>query len=187
MGIPKFFNYIKQTYCSDRINQCIFESINFSKVREQKEYDYLFLDYQSFIYNAYAVFSSEINYFIRLIYFFNYSAKHGENTFIYKNYLITNSIIQKYTKFFERVFGKGKGSGHFILPKKIHRPDEQIREIISKTNSILSRNFKDEANILEFLSDFVVNHTKNLADHHIIHPDKYARTHIFFDGVLDVQ
>ena len=53
MGIPKFFNYIKNNVAGD--SDCIIEFKN--RFYGNKKWDFLILDYQSLLYSSYNIFS----------------------------------------------------------------------------------------------------------------------------------
>ena len=64
MGIPLFYKKLKKV-----CNNSIIEDI---KIYNDKKWDYLFFDFQSIIYSAYSLFSSEINYIIILLFYLRY-------------------------------------------------------------------------------------------------------------------
>ena len=107
MGIAKFFGYLKSNY---KKPQWLITKTNLdtnykdtnNKDIELKSFKWnnLILDYQSLIYSTYEVFSSEINYFIRIVY-----KNNNPKLLLY--------IFNKYPIYFSKLF---KSSYSTILP-----------------------------------------------------------------------
>ena len=108
MGIAKFFGYLKTNY---KKPQWLITKTNLdtnykdtnNKDIELKSFKWnnLILDYQSLIYSTYEVFSSEINYFIRIIY-----KNNNPKLLLY--------IFNKYPIYFSKLFK----SSYFTIPTR---------------------------------------------------------------------
>ena len=175
MGIPKFFNYIEKNYSKG----CISED---KTLNPRQTYDYLFLDYQSLIYNAYSVFSCEVNYLIRMLMHVYLSIEYTNiNVYTKEMYEIAIYIYNKYINYFRKICNNKEAIN--MIPSYTNDKGNIAETIKSFNDCMLTTN---ENIIIDFLSDFVVDHTKNLANNHIQHNDIYARTYIYFDGIPSI-
>ena len=104
MGIAKFFGYLKSNYKKPQwlITKTKLNT-NYKNIESNSfKWNNLILDYQSLIYSTYEVFSSEINYFIRILYKNN-------------NHKLLLHIFNKYPIYFSKLF---KSSYSTTLPTR---------------------------------------------------------------------
>ena len=187
MGIAGFLTYLKKTYIAKEPKQSDkIWLINYNHISStNKKYDYLFLDYQSMFYTTYELFSCEINYFLRLLYYIKYEAQiNRENILIIDSsyYLkILKYIIEKYFLYFTNIF-RGENIIDF-LPTD----EDLIDVIVKKINFIFTFNFNDKIIINKLLAINVAEQTndlsRNLIKDSFDYEEKMRRTHIFFDGI----
>ena len=175
MGISGFLNQLKKNFEP---------STNWFKNNKQKKYDYLFLDYHSMFYSTYELFYSEINYFLKLIFFIKYNATYNrrnilntkEKSISYEE--ILNFIYDKYIDYFSEF---NKEAKNVFLPNS----QDTYQQVIDKINKIFQINFNDKIIILKTLASYVIRQTDNLSTDIIKdqYSNKRERTYIFFDGI----
>jgi hypothetical protein len=180
MGIAGFLNHIKKTFVP---------STDWLKNSSIKKYDYLFLDYQSMFYSTYELFSSEINYFLRLIYYIKYVAQiHNQNILLYNNINVLENppsyedilryIFEKYIDYFLNFY---TGALEKFLPTR----SDTAEIIIEKIDFIFTLNLNDKSIIIKTLATYIVRQTDKLSNDTIKDEfrEKKKRTYIFFDGI----
>ena len=108
MGIAKFFGYLKSNYkkpqwlITKTSLDTNYKDTNYKNIESYSfKWNNLILDYQSLIYSTYEVFSSEINYFIRILYKNN-------------NHKLLLHIFNKYPIYFSKLFK----SSYFTIPTR---------------------------------------------------------------------
>lgn len=170
MGIPQFYKKIKKK-CPNAIIENNNKFIN-------NKWDYIFVDFQSMIYSTYYLFSNEINYFYRLIYYINYTINNNIklNINIEKCKLIIDYIMTKYEIYFINLYG----NDYYDIKLKVGNFDV---DIINKFILNLDNNNNDENIIIDTLTEYVVSNLIELSDNHIETDNKYNNTYIFFDGI----
>jgi hypothetical protein len=185
MGIPKFFNYIKNNYNKTDENPALLECVTTYKYIVDKKYDYLFLDFQSLIYSSYNVFCSEFNYLLRLLTYCHIKAHQGINVL---NNNIGSIKIHKVIMFLlnKHIEWIVLCSPSFSLKNTYFVASTKIKDIKSNTQKILSIDFKDQGKIIEHLTNLVVNLTKKLAETQIKTRESYGKTYIYFDGIPSI-
>ena len=200
MGIPKFFNYIKTNYCeSETLPKCI---DSFKYLPKTNKYDFLLLDFQSLIYGSYGIFCSEFNFLLRLIAYCHINAHNEINVLTEKinkpntrqqsasdnitiGDVVTN-YINKYNDWI--ILFTTKYPTQFAqlnLLKKFNKLTT-INEIKKYTEIFLTIDFKDQSLIIGYLSDIVVELTKNLAKTQIKGKKCFSKTYIYFDGIPSI-
>ena len=166
MGILQFYKKLVKK-CAH--NNSIIEIEN--KFIDDK-WDYLFFDFQSLLYTTYQLFSSEINYFIRLIFYIRYLKKNNKS--IDSKYeKIINYIILKYENYFIKIY-----EDNYIDFKK-----GIMSFNINIINKILLIDYNNEDILIDILTDDVIILVKQISDHHLKSDNNYDKTFIFFDGI----
>lgn len=200
MGIPKFFNYIKTNYCeTETLPKCM-ES--FKYLPKTNKYDFLLLDFQSLIYASYGIFCSEFNYLLRLIAYCHVNAHNGNNVLSEKinksksesqsnsNDLTVGNVVANYINKYNDwiILFKTKYPIQITqlqAPKKFNT-FETIDEIKQYTKAFLTIDFKDQTLIVNYLTDIVVDLTKNLAKTQVKGKKTFSKTYIYFDGIPSI-
>ncbi len=174
MGISGFLNHLKRKY----------EPSTWFKNNNEKKYDYLFLDYHSMFYSLYDIFSNEINYFLKLIFFIKYTAMSSrtnilntrEKSISYEE--ILNFIYDKHIDYF---INFNKEDKNIFLPNS----RDTYQQVIDKINKIFALNLNDKTIITNILVSHVIRETDYLSANNIKdeYSNKRERTYIFFDGI----
>jgi hypothetical protein len=169
MGIPQFYKKIKKDYPESIIERYDFDIY--------KTYDYIIFDFLSLIYSVYNLFSLEINYYIRILFYARYMYHSNNLEGFYSKKLnfvsIIKKILRKYSNYFNQIYDMEL----LDLLKLID--NLSIKEI----NFLLSKTFNNEEILIDTIIVLVLVQIKRLTQYHISSPDKYNRTWIFFDGV----
>ena len=166
MGIPQFYRKLK-TKCPEAI-------VENNKNLIDNQWDYIFLDFQSMIYSTYYLFSNEINYLFRLIYYINYQITHNLSINNSNYRYIIDFILNKHENYFKQHYNNRY---HIIKSGLIKYNLEIIKEFI------LYNDYNNEDIIINILSENVILLVKQLSDFHIKSEKKYSQTFIFFDGI----
>jgi hypothetical protein len=185
MGILKFFNYIKNNYNKSDESPELLDCITTYKYIVEKKYDYLFLDFQSLIYSSYGVFCSEFNYLLRLLAYCHIKAHQDVNVLNnnigdVKIHKIIMYLLNKYNDWIELC------SPLFTTKKTFFNVSTTLSQIKTNTQKILSIDYKNSNNIIEYLTNIVVDLTTELAEKQIKTDDSYAKTYIYFDGIPSI-
>jgi hypothetical protein len=165
MGILQFYKKLVKLCNNNAI-------IEIDRKFIEKKWDYLYFDFQSILYTTYQLFSSEINYFIKLMFHIRYLI--NANKSIHNNYKsIIEYIIYKYENYFIQIF-----KDNFIdLKNGILSYDIDI------IDNILCLKYNDEDILIDILTDYVIILVKEISNHHLKFKNTYDRTFIFFDGI----
>ena len=177
MGIPKFFGYLTGQNTKKKGNCIDVDKLTLGN----KQYDYLFLDYQSLCYSSISVFSGEINYFIRLANYIKNKAEKNENVYTQNRYIL-EYILAKYLRYF-RVIKAKKPSFPMNFPELNGTNKFTLDSIKSFMNEILGAPLNTEQVVWDELVNQVIDLTKSMADIHVKSDKKFCNTYIFFDGV----
>lgn len=178
MGIPQFFNYIKNKYSKRPYKKCIYDT------QPPYKYDYIFLDYQSLFYNVKNLYN-EINYLIRLLYKLldDCETSNPFHTSLFQetdDYLILKHIISTYKNVFEEI-----GINSTTCMPTITLPKEQKNENITKIKAILDKFPLSDETLINCIVKDMIEQTHNIT---IIHLSSsiLKNVHIYFDGIPSI-
>ena len=165
MGILQFYKKLQKLSNNNGI-------IEIDRKFIEKKWDYLYFDFQSILYTTYQLFSSEINYFIKLMFHIRYLI--NSNKSIINNYKsIIEYIISKYENYFIRIYKNN------VIDLK----NGILSYDINIIDKILSLTYNDENILIDILTDNVIMLVKKISNHHLKFKNTYDRTYIFFDGI----
>lgn len=180
MGVPGLYSEI------DRIS-----TPNTRREIQDKKYDYLVIDYNSVVHNIYRNFANEINIFIRIIYYLNYSIFVKDDNILMREPKISkiiNFIINRYSDFMIGFFRKINielllDDNKYKLFSNLLDKNEVVNKTYKIYNNLSKLNNIDR--IILYISNEVYEYTKKLSENTIksIYPDIYSRTYLFFDGL----
>jgi len=165
MGISGFFNYIKTNYNGDK-------PVVITELPAEIEYEFLFFDFQSGIYNVLNELK-EYDYFVRLIYYIKYKLNNQINI------LVDPQNGEKYKRIINRIYLKFKEFIAIGIDLELSAAnlmatcDTLIASIIAKT----SENF-----ITYIVNKTYENTMRVIEKHNIAHTNVF----IFFDGVPSI-
>ena len=169
MGIPQFYKKIKKDYPSSIVERYDYDIY--------KTYDFIIFDFLSLIYSVYNLFSLDINYYIRILFYLRY-AYYSTSIDLYEKSVsfyspVLKKIICKYGNYYNNIY----------LVDTIHILKLIDNMTIDNLNYLLQPVFNNEDIIIDNLIILVLIHVKKIVKYHISASDKYLRTYIFFDGV----
>jgi hypothetical protein len=189
MGIQGFFNYIKNIrkangkynsgiFKNDQ-NRYILDGNNDELKDEKKTYDFLFLDFQSGIYQTKNELK-EYDYLVRLIHYVKFKLINGENI------LYNTSGETQYRKTVRIIFKKFyKFIGVSLLFCSI-TTQSSPKEILEICESLIIK-FKEKTtnDFIQYLVDRTFINTINIILNHGF-TDRKDKVYIFFDGIPTV-
>jgi len=178
MGIPQFFNYIKNKYDKKPYKKCIYDT------PAPYKYDYIFLDYQSLFYNVKNLYN-EINYLIRLLYKL-LDASEKSNPFYTSlfqetnEYLIVKYIISSYKNVFDEI-----GINTTTCMPTITLPKDQKNENITKIKAILDKFPLSDEILINCIVKDMIEQTYNITRKHLSSSNR-KNVYIYFDGIPSI-